>query len=242
MTAVEVRWYPDHRKPKNAKQAVEAIERAFGPTEAGRVDLDMTECGWHVSRAERLTVAKGEGAPAGFEDMRAEVEVALAAAGLVISHRVEPVGLPKQETAGRRPHGSKQGRITAHQEGCQTGAAQAPDAERIDRSAPLSSSGERRSDERLDQPVWLTLRLIDEAGRRLQEERTVAENISPAGARVATSLWWLTIGDIVQVEEVDQPFRQAWAAIRSTYVGPDGTSRLNLSFVSPFEPCPGQSD
>ena len=239
---VEVRWYPDDRKPHNARDAVRAIERAFAPAEVGRVDLDMVECGWHVSRAERLRVGRGERAQPALEDMRTEVEDALAAAGLVISHRVEPLRLPRQEMGGRMPNASKQSRITAHQEGCQTGAAQAPDAERIDRSAPLSSSGERRSDERLDQPVWLTLRLIDEAGRRLQEERTVAENIGPAGARVATSLWWLTIGDIVQVEEVDQPFRQAWAAIRNTYVGPDGTSRLNLSFVSPFESCPGQSD
>jgi hypothetical protein len=239
---VDVRWYPDHRKPKNAKQAVEAIERAFGPTEAGRVDLDMTECGWHVSRAERLTVAKGEKAPAGFEDMRTEVEVALAAAGLVISHRLVPLRLSRQDATGRMPHASKQGHITAHQEGCQSGAELAPNAERIDRRAPLSSSVERRSGERLNQPVWLIVRLIDEAGRRLHEERTIAENISPAGARVATSLWWLTIGDIVQVEEVDQPFRQALATIRSMYVGPDGISRLNLSFMSPFESCPGQSD
>jgi hypothetical protein len=239
---VEVRWYPDNRRPKNAKEAVEAIESAFGPTEAGRVDLDMTECGWHVSRAERLKVAEGEAAPVGFEDMRAEVEVALAAAGLVISHRVVPSRLPRHDTRGRMPHAAKQGHVTAHQEGRRPGGELAPDDERIDRRAPLSRSEERRSGERLDRPVWLIVRLIDEAGRRLHEEKTVAENISRAGARVATSLWWLAIGDIVQVEEVDRPFRRAWAAIRNTYVGLDGTSRLNLCFVSLFESRPGQRD
>jgi uncharacterized protein with GYD domain len=233
---VEVRWYPDNRKPDNAAEVVQAIERVLAPTEAGRVDLDMVECGWRVSRAERLPVDKGEaGCHAAPQDMRIQVEDALAAAGLVIN-RVVPLELPRGQTIERMPNASEQSRLITDRERSQTGAEPAQHPDRIDRRATFSTSKERRRCPRRDQPVWLRLRLTDEAGRLLCEERTVAENTSPVGARVATSIWWLNIGDLVEIEEVDRPSTRVRAEIRGMHLGADGTTRLNLSFVPPLSP------
>jgi hypothetical protein len=103
-----------------------------------------------------------------------------------------------------------------------------------ERTPTFSSSKERRHSRRLDHPIWITLRLIGAAGRLFGEERTVALDISPTGARVATSMWWLAVGDTVEVQEIDRPFRNARAEILGTRVGPDGKWRLNLRFVSRF--------
>ena len=61
----------------------------------------------------------------------------------------------------------------------------------------------------------------------LQEERTIAENVGRGGARVMTTTSSLSIGDVVQIEEVGGPFKTR-ADVRGTFVGRDGIRRLNL--------------
>lgn len=224
-----MRWYPDEKKPENAGEAMRVIESAFAPADGGRVDLDMVGRGWHVSRAERMKVAMGGAVQAGFDDMRTQVEDALEAAGFVIHRRV-PARLPRAELVEPVPALPGQDQPAGGQEGEQTRV--------IDSSAAGSSSGEKRRDKRVDWPVSFRLRLIDTSGRLVGEEMTIAENTSPSGARVMTSFSWLSVGDVVQIEEWDKPFRRAWAEVRGKYVGRDGVSRLNLSFVSPFSSRP----
>jgi hypothetical protein len=90
------------------------------------------------------------------------------------------------------------------------------------------STGDRRESKRLEIFVDFVLRRIGPTGEILQEERTIAENVSRGGARVLTTLS-LARGDVVEVEEVGGAFTTR-AEVRGTYVGKDGLQRLNLMF------------
>lgn len=89
---------------------------------------------------------------------------------------------------------------------------------------------ERRAFQRVEN-VFVNMRLVSVSseGSSGPEERTVAENLCKAGARVMTTLP-LGKGDIVVVEEMGGDFR-ARAEIRNVYVGEDSVPRLNLHFI-----------
>jgi len=74
------------------------------------------------------------------------------------------------------------------------------------------------------------IRRVGTLGTVLQEERTIAENISRSGARVMTSMTTLGAGDVVQLLEIGGDF-QARAEVRNVYIGRDNIRRLNLRFV-----------
>lgn len=95
---------------------------------------------------------------------------------------------------------------------------------------PPPKPKERRRFSRLDN-AFLNLKLhrLDPSGAPLQEERTVAENLSKGGARVMTAMP-LAKGDVVLVEEMGGEFKTR-AEIRNVYIGEDRIPRLNLQFL-----------
>jgi serine/threonine-protein kinase len=93
-----------------------------------------------------------------------------------------------------------------------------------------ASYADRRHSTRLDIFVNFVLRRVGTLGTVLQEERTIAENISRSGARVMTSMTTVGTGDIVQLQEIGGGF-QTRAEVRQAYVGRDNIRRLNLRFV-----------
>ena len=94
---------------------------------------------------------------------------------------------------------------------------------------------ERRRSTRLEIFVNFQLKRVGTLGTVLQEERTIAENISRNGARVMTSMNSVAIGDVVQLEEVGGNFKTR-AEVRNAYVGRDKIRRLNLRFVDDQAP------
>jgi len=88
---------------------------------------------------------------------------------------------------------------------------------------------DRREDRRLEIYVNAVVKHLGPDGRTLQQERTIAENISHGGARVMTSMNGIVAGDTVLFEEVGGEFSTR-AEIRHSYVGPDNVHRLNLRF------------
>jgi serine/threonine protein kinase len=98
------------------------------------------------------------------------------------------------------------------------------------RHVPTPSISERRIHSRLDIFVNFVLRRVGTLGTVLQEERTIAENVSRGGARVMTTMTSLAAGDVVFVEEVGGPFKGR-AEVRGSYVGRDNIRRLNLKFL-----------
>jgi hypothetical protein len=87
----------------------------------------------------------------------------------------------------------------------------------------------RRGTPRFDIFVDFMMELVDEWGAVLQEERTVAENISKGGARLRTARK-LTEGDVIVLKEVNGGF-EARAQVRGFKVGPDGIRRLHVMFL-----------
>jgi len=77
--------------------------------------------------------------------------------------------------------------------------------------------------------VNFTIQQVDEWGAVLQEELTVADNISKSGARVMTSLDFMK-GDTIIVQEAGGGFATR-AEIRDVRKGPDGIRRLHLKFL-----------
>jgi hypothetical protein len=105
-----------------------------------------------------------------------------------------------------------------------------PDAPPQAAPAPQSPSGdERRSHRRIDIFVNFTIQQVDEWGAVLQEELTVADNISKGGARVMTSLDFMK-GDTILIQEAGGGFATR-AEIRDVRKGPDGIPRLHLRFL-----------
>ncbi len=77
----------------------------------------------------------------------------------------------------------------------------------VDPTGPLSTSEERRAHGRLPIPLDVMLRRLDAVGEVIEEERTVAENISRKGIRVVTSMTSAGVGDTVEVEELGGDFK-----------------------------------
>jgi serine/threonine protein kinase len=95
---------------------------------------------------------------------------------------------------------------------------------------PVPVAEERRRSSRLDIIFNFVVKRVGTLGTVLQEERTIAENISREGARVMTSMVSLGPGDILHLEEVGGNF-QTRAEVRNVYVGRDNIRRLNLRFL-----------
>ncbi len=94
---------------------------------------------------------------------------------------------------------------------------------------------ERRAHTRLEITLDLMLRRLDGSGKVVQEERTVAENISRGGARVLTSMVAIRTGDVVFIEEVGGDFKTR-AEVRSQFTGKDHIPRLGLKFLDRMAP------
>ena len=92
----------------------------------------------------------------------------------------------------------------------------------------------RRTAERFDIFVDFLVELVDEWGAVLQEERTVADNISKGGARLMTARE-LAKGDVIVLHEVGGTF-EARAEVRDLHVGKDGIRRLNVRFLDGRSP------
>ena len=82
--------------------------------------------------------------------------------------------------------------------------------------------------------VGLALERVDEFGAVLEEERTVADNMSRGGARVFTTHSF-RVGEVVLVRESAGSFA-ARARVVGSFQGPDGIRRLNLHFLDGREP------
>ncbi len=79
-------------------------------------------------------------------------------------------------------------------------------------------------------------RRMSPLGTVLQEEHTIAENISRGGARVLTTMSSLVVGDLIQIEEIGGSFKTR-AEVRGTYLGKDNVRRLNLRFADAEAPA-----
>jgi PilZ domain len=109
-----------------------------------------------------------------------------------------------------------------------------PSAPTAEPPAPPSASSERRTHRRVDIFVNFTIQQVDEWGAVLQEELTVADNVSKGGARVMTSLDFMK-GDTILVQEAGGGFATR-AEIRDVRKGPDGIRRLHLRFLDRSTP------
>jgi serine/threonine protein kinase len=89
---------------------------------------------------------------------------------------------------------------------------------------------DRRRHSRLDIHVNLVLKHLSRGGSVLQEERTIADNISRGGARVLTSMSSLEAGEVVLLEEVDGDFTTR-AEVRSRRLGKGNICRLHVKFL-----------
>jgi hypothetical protein len=88
---------------------------------------------------------------------------------------------------------------------------------------------DRRGTPRVEIFVNFTIQQVDEWGAVLQEELTVADNVSPGGARVMTTLD-LQEGDVILLQEAGGGFATRAEVRGITYVQP-ATGRLHLRFV-----------
>jgi hypothetical protein len=100
---------------------------------------------------------------------------------------------------------------------------------RIGSVPPPTDPNERRRSSRVEIFVNFTIQQVDEWGAVLQEELTVADNLSKGGARVMTSLDFMK-GDVVQLQEAGGGFATR-AEIREVRKGADGIVRLHLRFL-----------
>lgn len=96
---------------------------------------------------------------------------------------------------------------------------------------PLSRDpvAERRAQPRVQVFVNFTIQQVDEWGVVLQEELTVADNVSKGGAHVLTSLAFAK-GDVVLLQEASGDFATR-AEICRIVVGADAITRLHLKFL-----------
>ncbi len=103
----------------------------------------------------------------------------------------------------------------------ETRSREAPDASR-----PLAPT-ERRAEPRLETPIDIVLRRIDDSGEVLQEERTIVDNISRRGARVMTSMSQVEVGELFEIEELGGDLKLR-ATARNAHTGGDRIPRLGL--------------
>jgi hypothetical protein len=93
---------------------------------------------------------------------------------------------------------------------------------------------ERRQHPRLNLFVNFTLQQVDEWGVVLQEELTVADNVSRGGAHVMTTLDF-AVGDVILIQEAGGGFATR-TEVRGLGKGPDGIGRLHLKFLDRLAP------
>jgi hypothetical protein len=102
--------------------------------------------------------------------------------------------------------------------------------------APRPFGRDRRSETRLETPLTVVVKRLAPGGATLQEERTIADNLSRGGARVRRlTISGFKVGDVVGFEEVGGDFRTR-ATVRNAYVGPDRIPRLGLQFLDSKAP------
>jgi len=107
----------------------------------------------------------------------------------------------------------------------------------LDEDPPPPVAGkadERRSHPRIQLFLNFTMQEVDEWGAVLQEELTVADNLSKGGAHVKTTLDF-SEGDVVLLQEAGGGFATR-AAVRAVVVGEDGVDRLHLQFLDRLAP------
>lgn len=107
--------------------------------------------------------------------------------------------------------------------------APAPDAAGPEFRATAEVPKDRRDSARTELFVNFTVQLVDEWGVVLQEELTVADNVSRAGARVMTSLSF-QVGDIVLLQEASGGFATR-AEVRGISKAQPTIERLHLLFI-----------
>jgi hypothetical protein len=95
--------------------------------------------------------------------------------------------------------------------------------------APARDPGERRASPRQQLFVNFTIQLVDEWGAVLQEELTVADDISRGGARVMTALGF-QVGDVLLLQEAGGGFATR-AEVRATTKLRPTVDRLHLRFI-----------
>jgi hypothetical protein len=88
---------------------------------------------------------------------------------------------------------------------------------------------DRRRAPRAELFVNFTIQLVDEWGAVLQEELTVADNVSRGGARVMTSLSF-QVGDILLLQEAGGGFATR-AEVRAITKAQRAVDRLHLRFL-----------
>jgi hypothetical protein len=93
---------------------------------------------------------------------------------------------------------------------------------------------DRRASPRVNLFVNFTLQLVDEWGIVLQEELTVADNLSRGGGHVLTSLEFAK-HDVVLLRETNGDFATR-AEVRGVKEGRDGIIRLHLRFLDGHTP------
>ena len=95
--------------------------------------------------------------------------------------------------------------------------------------SPGEAPEDRRLFPRVDLFVNFTIQLVDEWGAVLQEELTVADNVSKGGARVMTSLGF-KVGDVLLLQEAKGSFATR-AEVRGTTRVQLAIDRLHLRFL-----------
>jgi len=93
----------------------------------------------------------------------------------------------------------------------------------------------QRAHSRLKINVDLILKRLDATGKVIQQERTIADQISRRGMRILTSFTGMEQGDIVAIEELDGDFT-ARAEVRHTFVGEDKAPRLGVKLLDKMAP------
>jgi serine/threonine protein kinase/tetratricopeptide (TPR) repeat protein len=99
----------------------------------------------------------------------------------------------------------------------------------------LTRPEDRRRQTRLETPISVVVKRTSAGGAILQEERTIADNISRTGARVMTTMTSIAVGDVVVFEEIGGDFRTR-ASVRNLYAGQDRIPRLGLEFLDRTAP------
>ena len=107
--------------------------------------------------------------------------------------------------------------------------AEAPGPEFFPSGMTTRTSNERRASERTQVFVNFTIQLVDEWGAVLQEELTVADNVSRGGARVMTTLSFQK-GDVVLLQEAGGGFATR-AEVRGVSRAQPTIERLHLQFI-----------
>jgi len=93
---------------------------------------------------------------------------------------------------------------------------------------------DRRAHPRMDVFVNFTIQQVDEWGMVLQEELTVADNVSKGGARVMTTLGF-AVGDVIILQEAGGGFATR-AEVRAITRTQPSIDRLHLRFIDRLAP------